>query len=313
MISLLFEAHQTLEDPVNPTEQTREKTLRPMSGTGLLAALIVLELAAVGTFVVDVIRSGQPSELFLAIMILSLLALPFILPGFFVVPPKMAAVLVLLGKYSGTVRESGFFWANPFARRQLISLKATNMASNKIKVNDLDGNPIEIGAVVVFQVQNTAQALFDVEDYMHYVDVQIETAVRRLASTHPYDDTEDADLISLRGDSEDVANELQAQLQERLDRAGIRVIESRISHLAYAAEIAASMLQRQQATAVIAARRKIVEGAVGMVEDALGQLREKNVVELDGERRATLVGNLLVVLCGQADAQPVINTGTLYN
>jgi regulator of protease activity HflC (stomatin/prohibitin superfamily) len=309
----LLEAHQTLEDPVDTTQKTREKTLKPLPGAGLLAALIVVELAVVGAFVLDAIRSGQPSGLLLTILILSVVIAPVIGRGFFVVPPKMAAVLVLLGKYSGTARDSGFFWANPFAKRQLISLKATNMASNKIKVNDLDGNPIEIGAVVVFHVKSTSQAIFDVEDYMHYVDVQIETAVRRLASTHPYDDSDGKELISLRGDSEDVANELQAQLQERLDRAGIQVIEARISHLAYAAEIAASMLQRQQASAVIAARRKIVEGAVGMVEDALGQLREKNVVELDGERRATLVGNLLVVLCGQADAQPVINTGTLYN
>jgi len=298
---------------MNAPQPIHEKPQRAMSGTGLLVAFIVVELAIFAGFIISAVRNGEPLVSMAVLFGLAIVAIPFVLRGFFVVPPKMAAVLVLLGKYRGTVHESGFFWTNPFASRQLISLKATNMASNKIKVNDLDGNPIEIGAVVVFQVRDTAQALFDVEDYMHYADVQIETAVRRLASTHPYDDSEDTNLISLRGDSEDVNNELQKQLQERLDRAGIEVIEARISHLAYAAEIAASMLQRQQATAVISARRKIVDGAVGMVEDALAQLHEKGVVDLDPERRATLVGNLLVVLCGQADAQPVINTGSLYN
>lgn len=299
---------------MSTTEPTREQPMNAFSGAGLLVALILVELALIAAFVFDAIQNGQPSLSLGIALGLGLVALPFVLPGFFVVPPKMAAVMVLFGRYKGTVRESGFFWTNPFAKRQLISLKASNMASTKIKVNDLEGNPIEIGAVVVFQVRDTAQALFDVEDYMQYVDVQIETAVRRLASIHPYDDSDVPDAaISLRGDSEDVADELQVGLQERLDRAGIEVIEARISHLAYAPEIAASMLQRQQATAIIAARQKIVEGAVGMVEDALLQLQRKEVLELDPERRASLVGNLLVVLCGQADAQPIINTGTMYN
>jgi len=234
--------------------------------------------------------------------------------GFFLVNPNMSRVLVLFGRYRGTVRGDGFYWTNPFTLKHEISLRVHNLSSEKIKVNDLVGNPIEIGAVVVWQVRDTAQARFDVEDYNEYVDVQIETAIRHLAKTHPYDDNvADHDVPSLRGDTAETADELKAELQARLDRAGIQVLEARISHLAYAPEIASAMLQRQQASAVIAARQKIVEGAVKMVEDALQQLSERQVVELDVERRATLVGNLLVVLCGNAHAQPVINTGSLYN
>lgn len=234
--------------------------------------------------------------------------------GFFLVNPNMARVLVLFGTYRGTVRRDGFYWTNPFTMRRAVSLKAHNLASQKIKVNDLVGNPIEIGAVVVWQVRDTAQASFDVDDYQHYVDVQIETAVRELAKSHPYDDGHaDDDVLSLRGDSSETSLELTRELQVRLERAGIRVLEARISHLAYAPEIASAMLQRQQAVAVIAARRKIVEGAVGMVQHALEDLGTMNVVDLDPERRATLVGNLLVVLCSHASPQPVINTGGLYN
>jgi len=235
--------------------------------------------------------------------------------GYFIVNPNMSRVLVLLGKYRGTVRTQGFFWTNPFTLKHKLSLKAHNLSSERVKVNDLAGNPIEIGAVVVWQVKDTAQAQFDVEDYFQYVDVQIETAVRQLAKSHPYDDCssgEDSGVASLRTDTEQVSTELETELQQRLDRAGIEVIEARISHLAYAPEIASAMLQRQQADAIIAARKKIVEGAVGMVEDALQQLGEKQVVELDAERRATLVGNLLVVLCGSVNPQPVLNTGSLY-
>ncbi len=234
--------------------------------------------------------------------------------GFFLVNPNMARVLVLFGKYRGTVRRDGFYWTNPFTMRRSVSLKAHNLASQKIKVNDLLGNPIEIGAVVVWQVRDTAQAVFDVDDYQHYVDVQIETAVRELAKSHPYDDGHaEVDVLSLRGDSGETSLELTRELQVRLERAGIHVLEARISHLAYAPEIASAMLQRQQAVAVIAARRKIVEGAVGMVQHALEDLGKMSVVELDAERRATLVGNLLVVLCSHASPQPVINTGGLYS
>ena len=237
------------------------------------------------------------------------------LGGFFIVNPNMSRVLVLFGTYRGTVREPGFYWTNPFTVKNSISLRANNIASEKIKVNDLLGNPIEIGAVVVWQVEDTAQASFDVEDYEDYVDVQIETAIRELAKTHPYDEgqTDETDVLSLRGDTGSLAEELLTELQARLLRAGIRVLEARISHLAYAPEIAPAMLQRQQAVAIIAARQKIVEGAVSMVEQALLDLGHKGVVELDDERRATLVGNLLVVLCGQSAPQPVVNTGSLYN
>lgn len=234
--------------------------------------------------------------------------------GYFLVNPNMSRVLVLFGKYRGTVRTDGFFWTNPFTMKSKVSLKAHNIASEKIKVNDLSANPIEIGAVVVWQVNDTAQASFDVENYFEYVDVQIEAAVRTLAKEHPYDDRfDDTDVPSLRGDTGEVTQKLQSMLQERLERAGLQVIEARISHLAYAPEIASAMLQRQQASAIIAARKKIVEGAVYMVEDALEQLSARDVVELDPERRATLVGNLLVVLCGGQSPTPVLNTGSLYN
>ncbi len=234
--------------------------------------------------------------------------------GFFIVNPNRSMVLILFGRYRGTVRREGFYWTNPFTWRHGVSLRAHNVASEKIKVNDHVGNPIEIGAVVVWRVHDTAQASFDVEDYEHYVNVQIETAIRELAKTHPYDDGQsEENLPSLRGDTQAVAGELTRELQARLERAGIEVLEARISHLAYAPEIASAMLQRQQAVAIIAARQKIVEGAVSIVEQALSDLGKKHVVELDDERRATLVGNLLVVLCGQSAPQPVVNTGSLYN
>ena len=234
--------------------------------------------------------------------------------GFFIVNPNMSRVLVLFGDYRGTVREPGWYWTNPFMSKIKVSLRAHNVASETIKVNDLVGNPIEVGAVVVWRIRDTAQASFDVEDYTEYVDIQIETAVRRLAGKHPYDsDDSESELPSLRGDQDTVTAELQEAISERLERAGVEVLEARISHLAYAPEIAAAMLQRQQAQAIISARRQIVTGAVGMVEDALQQLSKAKIVELDDERRATLVGNLLVVLCGQENAKPVLNTGSLYN
>ena len=245
--------------------------------------------------------------------VLGLLVALLFMFGYFIVNPNMSRVLVLFGKYRGTVREPGFYWTNPFTNKRVVSLRAHNLSSDRIKVNDLLGNPIEIGAVVVWQVHDTAQAQFDVEDYYQYVDLQCETAVRQLAKSHPYDDSMgETEAPSLRTDTEQISTELTRELQERLDRAGIEVLEARISHLAYAPEIASAMLQRQQADAIIAARRKIVEGAVGMVDDALTQLSERDVVELDAERRATLVGNLLVVLCGHSTPQPVLNTGSLY-
>jgi regulator of protease activity HflC (stomatin/prohibitin superfamily) len=234
--------------------------------------------------------------------------------GFFIVQPNVARVLVLFGRYRGTVREDGFYWTNPFTLRHRLSVKAHNVASEKIKVNDVLGNPIEIGAVVVWQVRDTAQARFDVENFENYVNVQIETAIRHLASSHPYEEAMvEGAQQSLRGSTEALADELKDEVQRRLDRAGVHVLDTRITHLAYAPEIASAMLQRQQATAIIAARRLIVEGAVGMVEHALEDLSRKKVIVLDDERKATLVGNLLVVLCGHSAPSPVINAGSLYS
>ncbi len=231
--------------------------------------------------------------------------------GFFTLQPNVAAVLLLFGKYKGTVRESGFHWANPFYQKIKVSLRTRNFNTDTLKVNDKRGNPTEIAAVVVWRVQNTAQATFDVDDYRDYVHIQSESALRYLASHYPYDTTVD-DELSLRGSMDEVSQDLQTQLQERLAKAGVIVEEARLSHLAYAPEIAGAMLRRQQAEAIVAARLRIVEGAVGMVETALEQLEAKKTVDLDDERKATMISNLLVVLCGEQAAQPVVNAGTLY-
>jgi regulator of protease activity HflC (stomatin/prohibitin superfamily) len=232
--------------------------------------------------------------------------------GFFTLQPNEGVVLILFGAYKGTVRDSGFFLTNPFNKRIKISLRTRNFNSEKIKVNEKRGNPIEIAAVVVWSVQDTAQACFDVDNYENYVRVQSESAVRHVASNYAYDDGE-PDEITLRGGSDDVSAALTRELQVRLAKAGVRVEEARLTHLAYAPEIAQAMLRRQQAEAVISARQKIVHGAVSMVEMALNELSAKKVVNLDEERKAAMVSNLLVVLCGEGEAHPVINTGTLYN
>ena len=233
--------------------------------------------------------------------------------GFFVVNPNGSRVLVLFGRYRGTARTPGFWWTNPFTVKTKISLRAHNLNGQKLKVNDLLGNPIEIAAVVVWQVRDTAQALFDVENYAQYVEVQGETAVRHLASSHPYDEGQAQDVkTSLRGSGDQVAAELRRELSERLSLAGIEVVEARLSHLAYAPEIASAMLQLQQASAVIAARGRIVEGAVGMVEHALEMLSVKGIVQLDEERKAQMVSNLLVVLCSERAASPVVNAGSIF-
>ncbi|HEX2926896.1 MAG TPA: SPFH domain-containing protein [Ruminiclostridium sp.] len=237
----------------------------------------------------------------------------FILPGFFTIQPNQAMVLILFGKYAGTVKTEGWHWANPFYSKKKISLRSRNINGEKIKVNDEMGNPIEIAAVIVWRVENTAEAIFDVDNYVDYVNVQSESALRHLAGMYPYDNTEDVHTISLRGSADEVAEALKNELQQRLGKAGVVVEEARLSHLAYAPEIAAAMLQRQQAAAIIAARQKIVEGAVGMVQMALNKLSENEIVELDEERKAAMVSNLLVVLCGEKNTQPVINTGTLHN
>ncbi len=230
--------------------------------------------------------------------------------GFFTVQPNQAKVLVFFGKYVGTVRDDGFWWTNPFALRHEVSLRVRNFNSDVLKVNDKLGNPIEIGAVVVWQVVDTARAIFDVDDYEEFVRVQVETAIRALASRYPYD-AEEGEL-SLRGSPDEVARALAEEVQDRLKIAGVKVIEARISHLAYAPEIAQAMLRRQQAQAVIAARRLIVDAAVGMVQQALEHLERENVVALDEEKKAAMVNNLMVVLTGEHSASPIINAGTLY-
>jgi regulator of protease activity HflC (stomatin/prohibitin superfamily) len=231
--------------------------------------------------------------------------------GFFVVNPNEGRVMQLFGDYKGTVKTAGLRWANPFYSKRHISLRVRNFESGRLKVNDNDGNPIEIAAVVVWRVVDTAEAVFEVDNYENYVKVQTEAAVRNLATRYTYDSHEEHQT-SLRGSTAAVAKDLQHEIQERLAKAGVDVIEARLSHLAYAPEIAAAMLRRQQAGAIIAARQKIVEGAVGMVDMALARLAESNQVQLDEERKAAMVSNLLVVLCSDRDAQPVVNTGTLY-
>jgi len=287
----------------------REVSFRAVNGWPVLVGLLAF-LAALFTLTVNVAATVHWVYWFFAVP--ATLAALISLTGFFLVNPNMARVLVLFGRYRGTVRKDGFYWTNPFTVKHLVSLRTHNLASETVKVNDMLGNPIEIGAVVVWQVRDTALASFNVEDYQQYVDVQIETAVRELAKAHPYDEGQaEEDVLTLRGDTESTSKELTAELQERLNRAGIEVIEARISHLAYASEIASAMLQRQQAVAIIAARQKIVEGAVSMVEQALEDLSARKVVALDDAQRAALVGNLLVVLCGQSAPQPVLNTGGL--
>lgn len=235
-----------------------------------------------------------------------------LLAGFFTLQPNEAAVVILFGAYKGTVKKSGWHWANPFYTKKKISLRQRNLNGEKIKVNDEMGNPIEIATVIVWRVDNTAEAVFDVENYINYVGTQSESALRHLAGLYPYDSNDEKQL-SLRGSADEVSEALKVELQNRLGKAGVIVEEARLSHLAYAPEIAAAMLQRQQASAIIAARQKIVEGAVGMVEMALNMLNENGIVELDEERKAAMVSNLLVVLCGERSTQPIINTGTLHN
>ena len=233
--------------------------------------------------------------------------------GFIVVDPNQSTVLVLFGDYRGTVKRNGFFWVNPLLNKRKISLRARNLDCKPIKVNDRIGNPVMIGVVLVWRVKDTFKAAFDVNNFEHFVDVQTESAIRKLAGLYPYDNFEDHDaVITLRSGGEEVNEELERELSERLAIAGIEVMEARINYLAYAQEIAQAMLKRQQATAIVAARFKIVEGAVGMVEMALDQLSKKQIVELDDEKKATMVSNLMVVLCGDKEATPVVNTGSIY-
>jgi regulator of protease activity HflC (stomatin/prohibitin superfamily) len=277
---------------------------------GYLAVLIQFILLAANAFLIYYIAENR-APVYLWVEIPLFIVSIIFAPGFFVVQPNEARVLVLFGKYIGTVRDSGFWYANPFAIKKHVSLRIRNFNSEKIKVNDLHGNPIEIAAVVVWHVIDSARALFDVEHFENFVAIQSETAIRALASEYPYDAEEEA-VPSLRGRPQEISERMKLQVQTRLEIAGVEVRDARISHLAYSAEIAQTMLRRQQAQAVIAARKKIVEGAVGMVDQALRTLSEQHIVELDEEKKATMVNNLLVALVSESAAQPVINTGTLY-
>ena len=288
---------------------TRESVRRPASGGLMLLFVIVLILGSLALLISGA-RADQAAPALLGALGIAFGI--FLSVGFFIVQPNQAAVLIFFGSYAGSVKTNGFFWVNPFTQRRKISLRARNLNGQKLKVNDRAGNPIEIAAVVVWQVENTAQATFDVDDYEGYVTTQSESAVRHLATSYRYDTPDDSTEPSLRGAIDVVSTLLEKELGERLSRAGVKVMEARLSHLAYAPEIAGAMLQRQQADAIIAARAKIVEGAVSMVEDALRRLSERRVVDLDDERKANMVSNLLVVLCSHADAQPVVNAGTLY-
>ncbi len=286
---------------------TVEKTHKPASGYFMLVVWFVLLLVTIFLF-----TRGEPGPVLLAILIG--ITLLFMLGGFVTVEPNESRVLVLFGTYAGTLKSSGFFFVNPFFTKRKISLRARNHNGESLKVNDKMGNPIEIAAVLVWQVTDTAKAAFEVDDYVKYVSIQSESAVRHLANTYCYDNIEDESAeITLRGGTDKVNEKLEHEMDQRLERAGIKVLEARISHLAYASEIAGAMLQRQQATAVVAARKQIVEGAVSMVEMALQKLSERNIVELDTERKAAMVSNLLVVLCGDRQVTPVVNIGTLHN
>ena len=292
---------------MNRNEQPRSA----MSGYPMLFLGLLLAAGAIASLAMAI---RTDSLLWLPSLFGAALIAVLVFVGLFIVNPNDARVLVLFGVYKGSVRQNGFYWANPFYVKKKITLRARNLNGQKLKVNDKTGNPIEIAAVVVWQVLDTYKAFFDVDDYEHYVVVQSEAAVRHLAGSYPYDTLEDdhEETLTLRAGTEQVSKVLEQELSERFSRAGIKVIEARLSHLAYAPEIAEAMLRRQQASAVVAARTQIVNGAVSMVEMALEKLAEKHVVELDEERKATMISNLLVVLCSEHAASPVVNAGTLY-
>jgi regulator of protease activity HflC (stomatin/prohibitin superfamily) len=279
--------------------------------SGYLALIILVLLLA---FIIWMfVTAIQNENLLLLLTVVLPCGLLFVLgmAGLFMVHPNQARVLTLFGKYVGSARETGLRWANPFYAKQTVSLRVRNFDCDPLKVNDSSGNPIEIAAVVVWEVVDSAEAVFEVDDYISFVEIQSEAALRNLATSYPYE-AQDGE-IALRSDPQTIAEELKTEVQDRLEKAGVQVIEARISHLAYAPEIASAMLKRQQAQAIVAARRQIVDGAVGMVKMALEELKEQGVIELDEERKAAMVSNLLVVLCGEENAQPVLNTGSLYS
>lgn len=281
----------------------KEIEFTPASGYLALIVIVIMIVAPVLAIVYMKMLWSIP------ILILGLIGIP----GFLIVNPNESSVLTLFGKYKGSVRENGFFWVNPFFIRKKISLRARNLDSEPIKVNDKIGNPVMIGVVLVWKVRETYKAAFEVDDYVHFVDIQSEAAIRKLAGHYPYDnfEVEDAEL-TLRSGGEEVNSVLENEISERLKIAGIEVIEARINYIAYAQEIAGAMLKRQQATAIVAARSKIVEGAVGMVEMALEMLSEKNIIDLDEEKKASMVSNLMVVLTSDKDVSPIVNTGNIY-
>jgi len=280
-----------------------EKKIAPASGY----LFIVIELVLLVTVILSAVRGIVVLPVILGILFF------FLTIGFMIVNPNESSVLVLFGAYKGSVKDNGFYWVNPFYARKRISLRARNINSEPIKVNDKIGNPIMIGVVLVWRVQETFRAAFQVDDYEHFVNIQTEAAIRKLAGMYPYDNLEDHEaVVTLRSGGEEVNVQLEKELSERLSIAGVEVMEARINYLAYAQEIAQAMLKRQQASAIVAARFKIVEGAVSMVEMALDELGKKGIVELDEDKKATMVSNLMVVLCGDKEATPVVNTGTIY-
>ena len=286
----------------------REKVRKVSSGYLMLVVLFVLQLATGYGIYRAVITESVPG---IITAVLAAIVVLILWPGLFMIHPNEAKVLQLFGSYVGTAHEPGLKWANPFFQKTAVSTRVRNFESGKLKVNDSNGSPIEIAAVVVWKVVDTAEALFEVDDYEEFVQIQSESALRNLSTTFPYEPHE-GESLALRSDPVEIAHALREEIQDRLETAGVTVIEARISHLAYAPEIANAMLRRQQASAIIAARRQIVSGAVGMVQMALDELRQNQVIDFDEERKAAMVSNLLVVLCGEQDAQPVLNTGSLY-
>jgi regulator of protease activity HflC (stomatin/prohibitin superfamily) len=297
------------DQTVSALNASRERPAATMSGYAMLIVLLLLIVLQV--FGVISLAADRFGALPIASVILGPIGLLLIAPGFYMLQPNQAAALTLFGAYKGSDRATGLRWTWPWLMKKKVSVRSNNVISDKIKVNDLRGNPIEMAAQIVWRVVDTAQALFDVDDYKAFVMVQVEAAVRTIGSRYPYDDFEHQE-VTLRGNHDQVGVELRAELIARLAVAGITVDECGFTHLAYAQEIAGAMLRRQQAQAVVAARKTMVEGAVGMVEMALEMLSAKNVVELDDERRAAMVSNLMVVLCGERDAQPIVNAGSLY-
>lgn len=292
-----------------PAPEVRERPAAVLPGLPMLFVAFVVTLV-VGYAIYVAVTSGRPLWP-VAWAVVASLAASFLYAGLTIVAPREARVIQFLGAYTGTVREPGLRWVNPFTTRRKVSTRIRNHETTVSKVNDADGNPIEIAAVVVWQVEDTARAVFEVDDFVQFVTVQAETAVRQIATSYPYDARREG-ALSLRDSAEEITEKLSQEVAARVASAGVKIVESRITHLAYAKEIAQAMLQRQQAGAVVAARQLIVEGAVGMVEMALERLEQRSVVELDDERRAAMVSNLLVVLCGTQATQPVVNTGTLY-